>query len=212
MILSFVLRVAWVCFTLGITVLGTLRKCSRVAISMPMHSRDSQAWQLAQSELSIFSAFTDEFISDQYGGLLAISALVYRLFSPNFHRSVFNHYLVSGIFTLGIPFFYAAVKRLFSQKISLIATWILMLYPESLLLGASQMREPFLLAFSSILFWSAVTIIENRKRWRCWFAFAVGALGLLLISTRVAMPVFAVIFVTIWLMKYSSIKQNGSDM
>jgi len=208
MILSFVLRVALGVFlTWALPRFGYPEEVQQGGyFYADAFARDSQAWQLAQSELSIVSAFTDEFISDQYGGLLAISALVYRLFSPNFHRSYLIIILSAGIFTLGIPFFYALVKRLFDTKVSLIATWILMLYPESLLLGASQMREPFLLSFSSVLFWSAVTIIENRKRWRCWFAFAVGALGLLLISTRVAMPVFAVIFVTVWLMKYSSIK------
>ena len=42
------------------------------------HRRDDQAWELGTSDRPIIDAFTDKFAYDQYGGLLAFSAFVYR--------------------------------------------------------------------------------------------------------------------------------------
>jgi hypothetical protein len=39
-------------------------------------TRDRQAWELAQSGQSLLAAFGNEFSGDQYGGMLAASALV----------------------------------------------------------------------------------------------------------------------------------------
>ena len=51
------------------------------------YQRDGQAWELASSGQSLTTAFRGEgFISDQYGGLLALSAATYRLLSPDLHR------------------------------------------------------------------------------------------------------------------------------
>ena len=50
------------------------------------HRRDAQAWDLASSDLPIYDAFNKTYAYDQYGGLLAFSALVYRYLSPDAHR------------------------------------------------------------------------------------------------------------------------------
>jgi hypothetical protein len=51
------------------------------------HRRDAQAWELASSNLPILDAFNKKkYAYDQYGGLLAFSALVYRYLSPDAHR------------------------------------------------------------------------------------------------------------------------------
>src|SRR5659263_101283 len=47
------------------------------------YERDTAAIQLAQSGESLFAPFLKQVKSDQYGGLLTISALVYKLFSPD---------------------------------------------------------------------------------------------------------------------------------
>jgi hypothetical protein len=48
--------------------------------------RDQQAWSLAASGRSLLDAFSGAFSGDQYGGLLALSALVYRYLGFGFHR------------------------------------------------------------------------------------------------------------------------------
>ena len=68
------------------------------------HRRDDQAWDLASSERPLVVAFTDRFAYDQYGGLLAFSALAYRYLSPDVHRPLMLVLLTSLIAALGIPF------------------------------------------------------------------------------------------------------------
>ena len=48
--------------------------------------RDAQAWELAGSGRPILDAFQSNYAYDQYGGLLAFSALAYRVLSPDAHR------------------------------------------------------------------------------------------------------------------------------
>ncbi len=50
--------------------------------------RDDQAWKLASSDRPIWDAFSRKFSSDQYGGLLAFSAFIYRYLSPDAQHSV----------------------------------------------------------------------------------------------------------------------------
>ncbi|NUO81692.1 hypothetical protein HUU05_16605, partial [candidate division KSB1 bacterium] len=50
------------------------------------YQRDRRAWSLAQSEQPLWVSFQDDMKTDQYGGLLALSAAVYRYLSPDVHR------------------------------------------------------------------------------------------------------------------------------
>ena len=152
------------------------------------YARDNQAFTLAQSDRSLGAAFTQEFVTDQYGGLLSLSALVYRYLSPDEHRPYLILILSAGVAAFGIPFLYAAVRRRWGEKVARLAGWILVLYPESVLLGASQMREPYLITFSAIAFWSVVAWPQRRA----WAGMAASLAGLLLFSSRAAIPVAGV--------------------
>ena len=48
--------------------------------------RDVQAWDLAVSDEPLWHALDKSYATDQYGGLLALSALAYRALSPDVHR------------------------------------------------------------------------------------------------------------------------------
>ena len=50
------------------------------------YRRDSQAWDLAQSSKPLMKAFDDKYSSDQYGGLLWMSAFIYRYLSAGVHQ------------------------------------------------------------------------------------------------------------------------------
>ena len=67
------------------------------------HRRDSQAWDLASSDLPIYDAFNKTYAYDQYGGLLAFSALVYRYLSPNAHRPLMLVLLSCLLYTSPSP-------------------------------------------------------------------------------------------------------------
>ncbi len=120
------------------------------------HNRDDQSWELASSDRPVVSAFTDKFAYDQYGGLLAFNALVYRYLSPDAQRPLLLILLSSLIAALGIPFLWKAVEQIFGDKVAFASAWIFALYPESILLGASAMREPYLLTFSALALYGFV--------------------------------------------------------
>lgn len=156
------------------------------------HRRDVQAWELASSDSPILNAFSQKFAYDQYGGLLAFSALVYRYFSPDAHRPLMLVLLSALAGTLGVPFLWRAIGQVFGERVAFASAWIFALYPESILLGSSAMREPYLLMFSAMSLWGFAAWrlhAEPVKRKGgqsapIWLGF--GLLGMLLISPSIA--------------------------
>jgi hypothetical protein len=120
------------------------------------HRRDDQAWELASSERPILDAFNSKYASDQYGGLLALSAFVYRYLSPDTQRPLMLILLSALVAALGVPFLWWAVNQAFGEKVAWASTWIFALYPDSVLLGGSAMREPYLMTFSAFALWGFV--------------------------------------------------------
>jgi hypothetical protein len=163
------------------------------------HRRDDQAWGLASSDRPILDAFTNKFAYDQYGGLLAFSAFVYRYFSPDAHRPLMLVLLSAFVGALGVPFLWKVASHIFGERVAYASAWIFALYPESVLLGSSAMREPYLLAFSAMAFWGFVDWngASGLDTWRLgattrpaslstsiWLA--IGLLGMLLVSPAIA--------------------------
>ena len=118
------------------------------------YRRDTAAFDLAQSDAPLIIAFSQKDHTDQYGGLLSFSAGVYRYLSPDAHRPLLIALFGAFFATLGIPFFWMAAKELGGTKLALPATWIFSLYPESVLMGSSQMREPFLISLVALTLWA----------------------------------------------------------
>jgi hypothetical protein len=159
------------------------------------HRRDDQAWELANSNRPILEAFSRKFAYDQYGGLLAFSAFVYRTLSPDAHRPLILILISAVIAALGIPFLWKAVNRIFGEKVAFASAWIFALYPESILLGGSAMREPYLLTFGALALWGFVgwrsraerSAKQSEERSRsAWTWLALGLLGMLLVSPSIA--------------------------
>lgn len=148
--------------------------------------RDTQAWELAQSNQPILNAFNEQFAYDQYGGLLAFSAFIYRYLSPDEHRVLLLVLISALMGTLGIPFLWKALNLKFDEKIASVSTWIFALYPESILLGGSAMREPYLLAFSAFILWGFIDW-QNNKNKKSLLWLALGILGMLLVSPSIAL-------------------------
>src|SRR5688572_27623815 len=160
------------------------------------HRRDDQAWELASSERPILDAFSSKYASDQYGGLLALSAFVYRYLSPDGQRPLMLILLSALVAALGIPFLWRAVNQSFGEKIAWASTWIFALYPDSVLLGGSAMREPYLMTCSAFALWGFVELFHRAERnaspsqengRSAWFWLGLGLLGMLLVSPVVAL-------------------------
>jgi hypothetical protein len=159
------------------------------------HRRDNQAWSLAKSDRPVIDAFSEKYASDQYGGLLAFNASIYRYLSPDARRPLMLVLFSSFFAALGIPFFWKAVSQVFDERVAWAAAWILALYPESILLGASAMREPYLLTFSAFALWGFVNLLFRAERSEppgersrsSWLWLALGLFGMLLVSPVVAL-------------------------
>jgi len=152
------------------------------------HRRDDQAWGLANSEHPIMDAFNKKFAYDQYGGLLAFSAFVYRYFSPDTHRPLMLILLAALAGTLSLPFLWKAVSLQWGEKVALASAWIFALYPESILLGGSSMREPYLMLFSAFVLWGFVNFVaDSRANIFNVMWLGLGMMGMLLVSPSVAL-------------------------
>lgn len=158
------------------------------------HRRDDQAWQLASSGQSLIAAFDKTYYTDQYGGLLALSALTYKVFSPDAHRPLLILSLAALTAALGVPFLYKATSLLWDSKLASMTSWLFVLYPESILTGGAQMREPFLLTFIAMAFWGFASWLKpgqdqtsNPHNRSSWVWMGIGLLGLLLVSPAMAL-------------------------
>lgn len=150
------------------------------------HRRDDQAWELAGSEHPIVDAFNKKFAYDQYGGLLALSTFVYRYISPDAHRPLMLVLLAAFVAALGLSFLWKSAVLQWGEKVAIASCWIFALYPESLLLGGSSMREPYLMTFSAFTLWGFVSWQTTRGKTNLiWFS--LGIAGMLLVSPVVAL-------------------------
>jgi hypothetical protein len=203
--LSFFLRLA-VGMTLhfGLPVYGHADEDDRAGyVFTDAHRRDNQAWALAASDLPVIDAFNEKYGSDQYGGLLAFNTFVYRYLSPDAQRPLMLVLLSAFFAALGVPLLWKAVRQVFGEPVAWAATWIFVLYPESVLLGASAMREPYLLTFNTLVLWGFVhrfyrfeespaitrlgdlsNLLKDRVGWM-WIA--AGLAGMLLVSPAIAL-------------------------
>lgn len=151
------------------------------------YRRDSQAWELAQSTKPLSKAFDEKYASDQYGGLLWISAFIYRYLAPAGHQPLLVVLLGALVNSLGVIFVYLAAKRLSNEagetgdKFAWISALIFAFFPEAVLLGAAQMREPFLMTFIAMAFYGLVEWQAARQK-ITWLWMLLAIAGMLMIS------------------------------
>ena len=168
--------------------------------------RDTQAWELAGSDRSIVDAFQRNYAYDQYGGLLAFSGMIYRYFSPDAHRPLMLVLVTAMVAALGAPFLWRASAKMFGEKVAWASVWIFALYPESVLLGGSAMREPYIMTFSAVALWGFVEWQSSSEPKRyAWFWLGAGLLGMILVSPSVAL--FTLVIFAGWM--FFSRKQAG---
>ncbi len=132
-------------------------------------ARDQAAWKLAQSERPLISAFKDNRTVDQYGGLLFLSAFIYRYVGGNAHYPLMMVLISAAFSSLSIAFTWAFARRIWNTQIAWLAAWIVALYPEALLIGSSQMREAFTITLGIAAFYGLVrTRQEHSKSGVLW--------------------------------------------
>jgi len=127
------------------------------------YQRDQAAWDLSQSEKPLWNAFMNRRTVDQYGGLLFISALLYRYLGGNTHQSLQMLLVTSSFSALAVLFTWVLARRIWNQKIAWIAAGILVLIPEAVLLGSSQMREAFTITLTVMAFYGLLVYYQDHS-------------------------------------------------
>jgi hypothetical protein len=134
--------------------------------------RDQQAWDLAISGKSLATAYTGQYSGDQYGGMLALSALVYRALSPDAHRPFLILVLGASVYAWGVLFLWKAASAWFGNKTALLAAWMFAVYPESVLLGSSQMREAIVIPVLAMSYFGVTEIQASRRVGWLWIVLS----------------------------------------
>jgi hypothetical protein len=190
-LISFFLRlVVGVAFTLLLPVIGYQDSAEHQAgyVYTDAFIRDNQAWSLAVSEEPLNTAFSGELPGDQYGGMLALSAFIYRFLSPDAHRPILILILGAIASACGVLCLWKASNSWFGERIAHLAAWFFALYPESVLLGSSQMREAIVIPLTAMTLYG-LTEIQARKR-TGWFWIILSAIFLIPIQPLVSLISF----------------------
>jgi hypothetical protein len=153
--------------------------------------RDNQAWSLAVSGKPLSTAFSGELPGDQYGGMLALSAFIYRFLSPDAHRPFLILILEAIASACGVLCLWKASTSWFGEKTALLAAWFFALYPESVLLGSSQMREAIVIPMMAMTFYGLTEIQAHRISG--WFWIVLSAIFLIPIQPLVGIISFVVL-------------------
>jgi len=125
--------------------------------------RDGHAWDLAQSGQSLFEAFRGYSPHDQYGGLLFISAWVYRAAGFSDHIPQLMLVITSTVSGLGVLYVWGFTQRMWGNHAAKWAAVGLALYPEAVLLGSAHMREAFTITLGVVLAFLLVRFWRERK-------------------------------------------------
>jgi hypothetical protein len=161
------------------------------------YNRDVQSWELASSSNPLWRAFDKSYSTDQYGGLLFVSSLLYRYISPDAHRPWLVILLASLTAAIGVALAWKAAYKAWGKSMSVGVGWIMALYPEAILLGSSQMREPFLITFVAMAFWGVTSWTDNHRSAVVWL---IGSLaGMLLFSPGIAVISIVLLAGWVWL-------------
>jgi hypothetical protein len=127
------------------------------------YARDTMAWRLANSDRPLPAAFVNNRRVDQYGGMLFLSAFIYRFLPTPIHMPLLMLTLAAVVSALAVPFTWAFARLAWGEMEARLAAWIIVLYPEAILLGSSQMREAFLVMLITAAFYGLLRYERDRS-------------------------------------------------
>ncbi len=147
------------------------------------YRRDTAAWELSQSQGSLFDAFDGHRSVDQYGGLLFFSAAIYRFFGGITHMPLLLVVLTASCSALAVLYTWGFTRRIWGKSVAKIAAWGLVFYPEAVLLGSSQMREAFTVTLASVALYGLVLVFRQQPKIGAAYILIALALGMPLSPT-----------------------------
>lgn len=161
--------------------------------------RDEQAWTFALEDEPLINVLTEPLRSDQYGGLLLLSAGIYRVTALEVHRPLLVVVLTATVSAIAVLYTWGFTRKVFGEKAGQIAAWVVVLFPEAILLGASQMREAFLgTAFALALFGYALIRDGKTRAGALAIAVAILVLGVPFSPPFALLTLIAILIAWIW--------------
>ena len=147
------------------------------------YNRDTAAWELSQSQGSLFDAFDDNRSVDQYGGLLFFSAALYRYLGGITHMPLLMVVLTASFSALAVLFTWAFTRRIWGKSAAKIAAWGIAIYPETVLLGSSQMREAFTVTLTAAALYGLILLFRQHQKTGAVYILLALTLGMPLSPT-----------------------------
>jgi hypothetical protein len=161
------------------------------------YRRENAAWDLAQSDEPLLSAFQGASYMDQYGGVLFISGLVYRYLAADVHYPLQIIVITAAFSAAAIWYTWGMTNQLWGEKAAKLAAWTLALYPDAVLLGSSQMREAYTITMVAAFSYYLVKYWKTRSTGMLIGVFAVSAVTVLLSIPVVLMLVLIGLVISI---------------
>ncbi len=199
-LLALVLRLGLaVAFTHILPVYGSGRDHQLAGYFYPdAYDRDRIAWEFGRSDRPLWELSPRETRVDQYGGLLIWSAAGYRWLSPDAHRPLLVSLQAATASSLAVLFTWGFASLALGGTGALLVAWLVALYPEAILLGASQMREPFMaLGLVLMLYGYALARQDGLRRGAAPLAVG-GALSLAISPPAALVGVAIVLGAWLW--------------
>jgi len=162
------------------------------------YERDRTAWELSQSEKPLIRAFQGYRKADQYGGLLYLSALIYRTIGGDVHQPLLIVCLTAAFSALAVLFTWAFTYRAWGDQTAKVAALLMAFYPEAILLGSSQMREAFTMTLAMMAFYGLIRYSQDRH----WTSL-IWILGALLLYLPFSPPFAALLLAALLLTGFS---------
>ncbi|MBN2257113.1 MAG: hypothetical protein JW704_04730 [Anaerolineaceae bacterium] len=93
--------------------------------------------------------------------------------------------------SVAVAFVWAGSGKRWGRRIAMGAALLVAVFPDAVLFGGAQMREPYLVLMTAMAFWGVVFWDTHRSG--AILTILLSVIGLFLISSRVAVPALAVI-------------------
>lgn len=162
------------------------------------YRREMQAVDLARSDTPIYEVLTGKYPTDRYGGYLALSVFMHRVVGGGEYFPQLMLILSAFAAAAGLPFLWLALDLLRRPGWRKFAGWGYVFFPQAVLLGSTQMREPYLIALVAVVFWAGLEWQQHGLK-NAWYWLAAALVAMLLISPGIAVMVVLVTGVWIWL-------------
>ena len=159
--------------------------------------RDQQAWEVAHSDDPLWKAFSGKYVTDQYGGMMALSASIYRYISPDVQRPFLILILAAAAAAIGTLFLWKATRDWFGDSVAHLAAWIFALYPEAVILGSTHMREAFVLPAVAL---TCFCLTSLRGRITVLVGWLLSA-GILILFSPPSLVIAFVLLIGWWLLE-----------